>query len=124
METKTYFFDTYAIFEIIKGSVNYAQYLFDIGVITTSLNLMELYYGLLIKHGKPAAERYYNSLLDFTIPINDDIIKKACEFRSENKNKKLSYIDCIGYIIAVEKNVKFLTGDEQFKGMLNVEFVK
>jgi len=38
-----------------------------------------------------------------------------------NKNKKLSYVDCIGYIMAKSRNIRFLTGDEQFK---NAKFIK
>jgi len=40
------------------------------------------------------------------------------------KNQKLSFIDCIGYILAKKHKAKFLTGDEKFKGKENVEFVK
>ena len=46
------------------------------------------------------------------------------DFRFLNKKSNLSYIDCIGYITAFKKEVKFVTGDDQFKNMKNVEFVK
>ena len=46
------------------------------------------------------------------------------KFRLKNKKMDLSYADCIGYIYACENNLKFLTGDEKFKDMDNVEFVK
>ena len=32
--------------------------------------------------------------------------------------------DCIGYIIAKRLGMKFLTGDKEFEGFENVEFVK
>ena len=38
--------------------------------------------------------------------------------------EKLSFIDCIGYYLAKKNKAKFLTGDEKFKNMENVEFVK
>ena len=56
--------------------------------------------------------------------IQDDIIKQANEFRLNNYKRELSYIDCLGYILAKKRGFKFLTGDEQFKYFDNVEFVK
>ena len=50
----------------------------------------------------------------------------ASEIRiQERKNeKKLSLIDCLGYVIAKSLGMRFLTGDREFEGMANVEFVK
>ena len=45
-------------------------------------------------------------------------------FRLLNKKRKLSYVDCLGYILAGMNGAKFLTGDNQFKDLQNVEFVK
>ena len=45
MEVKTYFFDTYAFFEIITGNKSYMKFINGINFVTTKLNLMELYYG-------------------------------------------------------------------------------
>ena len=70
------------------------------------------------------AEKYYNYLVKFVVDFDDETIKEAMKFRAENKSRNLSYIDCIGYIIAIRNNIKFLTGDEQFKNFPNVEFAK
>ena len=118
------FFDSYALYEIIEGNPNYKKYSENIAIITTKLNLMELHYGLLNKYGKEVADKYYDIFVEFTVEINDDLIKKANEFRISLKKKKLSYVDCIGYIIAKSRNIKFLTGDQQFSDLENVEFVK
>lgn len=93
-------------------------------MITTRMNLMELYYILLTRHGKDTADRYYGPFVDYCVEISDDIIKKAMIFRSMMRKRDLSYVDCLGYIIAGTKKVKFLTGDKQFKDLPNVEFVK
>ena len=85
---------------------------------------MELHYGLLRTEGKDKADKIYDAYLEFAIEINDSVIKKSNQFRLENKDKKLSYVDCIGYTLAKENNARFLTGDQQFKEMENVEFVK
>lgn len=124
MEEETFFYDTYAILEIIKGNLNYKKYLRDIGIATTKLNLMELYYRLYILFGIETAEFYYQKYIRFVIEVSDFIIKKAMIFKAENRNKDLSYVDCIGYVFAVENKIKFLTGDIQFKDMKNVEFVQ
>lgn len=120
----TYFFDTYAFFEIIKGSPNYSNYKKNISVMTTKMNLMELYYWLLRRKGKVEADHYYEKFLPLCTKITDDMIKKACEIRLKYKGQELSYIDCIGYAIALEKEIKFLTGDIGFENLNNVEYVK
>ena len=124
MTQTNFFYDTYAILEIIKGNDNYDNYLRDVGVVTTKLNLMELFYRMYILHGIEIAEFYYQKYLPFAVEISDSSIKKAATFRAENRKKDLSYVDCIGYILALENKIKFLTGDRQFKDMENVEFVR
>lgn len=123
MEIKKYFFDSYAFFEIIKGNKNYSNYI-QVSIVTTKLNLMELYYWLLMRKGKEIAEKYYQKLLPFCYEITNEIIKSACEFRLAHKEKELSFVDCIGYITAKNIGIKFLTGDDGFKNINNVEFVK
>ncbi|MBW2974101.1 PIN domain-containing protein [Candidatus Woesearchaeota archaeon] len=124
MEIKSYFFDTYAFFEIIEGNENYRKYSKDIIMITTKLNLMELHYGLMVEYGKEIADIYYDVLVRFVAEIDDWTIKEANVFRSEYNKRDLSYVDCIGYVIARSKNIRFLTGDKQFEDLENVEFVK
>ena len=53
-----------------------------------------------------------------------NVLLEAAKFRHDNYNRKLSYIDCIGYLVAIKSNLKFLTGDRQFENRTNVEFVK
>lgn len=121
----TYFLDTYAIIEFLKGNENYIKF-FKQTNITTRLHLMELYYKSLRDFGKKLADKFYARFLDYAIDFDDGIIKEAMEFRlnMKNKGKDLSYTDCIGYILAKKKKVKFLTGDKEFKNLPNVEFVK
>lgn len=118
-----FFFDTYALIEIIKGNKAYKKYL-DSPPITTRLNLMEVYYYLLKEKNTEIAEYYYNFYLPSCIQISNQSIKSAMKSKLRLKDKKLSYIDCIGYILSQRINIKFLTGDREFKNMENVEFVK
>jgi len=125
METeRTFFYDTYALFEIFKGNKNYLNYISDIGIVTTKLNLMELYYGLFVEFGINVAEFYYNKYKEFCADASDNTIKAAMQFKAQHKKRNLSYVDCVGYAFANEMKIKFLTGDKEFKDMPNVEFVK
>ena len=120
-----YFFDTYALIEIIKGNPNYKDYINE-EFITTRLNLMELYYSLLRLFDEKIANHYFDIFLPSCIPIINDAIKAAMKFRLKQRGQKnlISYIDCIGYFIALENNVRLLTGEKHFLGLSNVEFVK
>lgn len=124
MEIESLFLDTYALYEIIAGNKAYKKYTSGVALITTKLNLMELYYGLLINHNKKIAEKSYQAFREYVIEIDDETIKKAMEFKLANKEKNLSYVDCVGYTIANQRNINFLTGDKEFKDMEGVEYVK
>jgi len=120
-----YFLDTYAIIEFLKSNKAYEKY-FKQRNITTRLDLMELYYKSLRDFGKKLADKFYSMFLVFVVDFDDETIKEAMEFRLEmhKKGKGLSYTDAIGYIVAKKNKVEFLTGDEEFKGLPNVKFVK
>jgi len=118
-----YFFDSYAVVEIIKGNPSYARYMQD-EVVLTIFNLAEIYWSSLNKLGEEAAEEIYNQYKPSMIDIDDDALKRAIKFRKQHKHKNLSYADCIGYCLALQHNLKFLTGDKEFKNFDNVEFVQ
>lgn len=119
-----FFLDTYAIIEIIKGNVHYQKYA-SRPFITTIYNLMELYYALLRLYDEKKAEKYFDFFRPACVPVHDKDIKTAMKFRLMERKKRnlISYIDCIGYCVALEYNVTFLTGEKHFRQMRNVEFV-
>ncbi len=119
-----FFADTYALIEFFLGNLHYEKYFNEHEFVTTRLNLLELYYAKLAEGQPELAEEYFNSLLPKTVEIEDEILKRAANFKVENKKQNISYIDAIGYEIAKERKIKFLTGDKAFKEMQNVEFVK
>ncbi|MFH0870627.1 MAG: PIN domain-containing protein [archaeon] len=121
---ETYFFDTYALYSIVMGYPDYNKYSEQVRIATSRMNLIELHYCLLRDFGKEVADIKFEHFKRFIIGISDDVIKNANEFRYRNKKKKLSYVDCIGYVLARSRGMKFLTGDNAFKGMDGVEFVK
>jgi predicted nucleic acid-binding protein len=123
-DLNAFFFDTYALYEIIHKSKSYEPYQTGISVITTKLNLMELHYIVLRNYGLEKANEAYDFFLKFCVDVDDGVIKEANEFKLKNYRRDLSYVDCIGYILAKKLNAKFLTGDKQFENFENVEFVK
>ena len=123
-EVEKYFFDTYALYAIATGEKSYETFSKECEVITSLMNLYELYYTLLKDNKEHLGEEFFDKLVGNCVNFDSDIIKKAAKFRREHIKKKLSYLGCLGYIIALENKIKFLTGDEGFRGMKNVEFVK
>ena len=118
-----YFFDSYAIIEIIKGNLNYSKYSQE-EVVITLFNLAEIYWSALNDLKQEVADEIYSHYRRSVSDVDDNILKQAIKFRKQNKNKNLSYTDCIGYIFALESGLIFLTGDKEFEKLSNVEFVK
>lgn len=121
---KTFFADSYAIIDYLRGNKNFRKYFEENLVITTRFNLMEVYYSTLLCSTEDAAEMHYASFSGNCVEVSDETLKDAMKFKLKEKARKISYVDAIGYCAALERNVPFLTGDKQFKDMKNVEFVK
>jgi len=119
----SYFFDSYAIIELIRGNENY-DFVKEEIITTSAMNLAEVYYALLLDQNKEVAKKIINSLNVELIEITSEIAIESSLFRYENKKHKFSYIDCIGYLLAKNNNLIFLTGDMQFENLINVKFVK
>lgn len=122
-EVKIFLADTYALIELVGGNPDYKKYLGHI-LLTTKFNIAELYYSLLKDYGKETADKYLVLYSKFVVPISFSCIRAAMEFKLANKKEKLSYVDCVGYKLAEELGIRFLTGDEKFEKKENVEFVK
>ncbi len=118
------FFDSYALCEIVSGNPHYTGFVQDASIILTQLNLMEFYYHLIMNYGKEEAEKMVMRYEEFSVPFSTDTMMEAMDFRKANSRRKLSYADCIGYIVAKRSGALFLTGDEQFRDLPNVLFVK
>ena len=120
-EDKSYLFDTYAFFEVIRGNPNYNSYI-NSKIITTIFNIAELNYNLKKEKDRKIADEYTEKYFEFVVEVTLEDVKKAMDFKS--LNRKLSIPDAIGYIIAKKYNVRFLTGDKDFEYIDNVEYVK
>ena len=76
------------------------------------------------KYSEEEVSEYLSNLQKFCVEMDFSWIEPAVELRHKLKNRDLSYADCLGYVIAEKMGIKFLTGDNQFKDLQNVEFVK
>ncbi|MFH0713678.1 MAG: PIN domain-containing protein [Candidatus Micrarchaeota archaeon] len=122
-----YFLDTYALIEIAKKNPAYAKFAIVSDSLTSELNLMELYYQVLRDYDAKTARNQHKLLLPIVFKYSRETMQLAMELRLKLKQEKklnVSYVDAIGYQIAIENNLKFVTGDQAFKDLENVEFVK
>lgn len=118
-----YFFDSYAIIEILSGNSNYITYLNE-RVVLTVFNLVEIYWFALHEYTEKESQTIYEKYRTSVAEMTDEILKEAVKFRKKYKKRDLSYADCIGYMYALKNNLKFLTGDKEFEHLKNVKFVK
>lgn len=118
-----YFFDTYALIELLEGNPSYRRF-GGVRFFTTRMNLYEMHYHIQRKKGLSEANRAFHGFVFYTKEFSDTIIREASIFRLRNKQFRFSFIDALGYVIAIRSGAKFLTGDNAFKGLPNVEFVR
>ena len=122
--TKKFFFDTYALIEIGNSNPNYEAYKEDIVILLSKLNLLEFSYYLFREKRESEIQGIFDNYLKHAVDYDRDVLIKAASMKFTHLKERLSFIDCIGYIMAKKHDVKFLTGDEKFRNMENVEFVK
>lgn len=118
---KMYFYDTYALIEMIMGNPNYQRF-WNFKIVCALNNLFELHQSLLKQFSKKTADHWMDKFDVLEASVGD--VVRASDFRHKNRKEKLSMTDCIGYVIAERNKMRFLTGDEKFKNKKNVEFVK
>lgn len=119
----SYFLDTYALIEIAKGNKKFEEFL-QKELFTSIFNLYEFYFVLLRDFNEEIAKEFFYQFKSRIIQIRDEHIFKASRFKLDKVKKELSYADCLGYVMALEYGLRFLTGDKEFENLDNVEFVK
>ncbi|MBI2444856.1 hypothetical protein HYV43_00525 [Candidatus Micrarchaeota archaeon] len=123
MTTDAYFFDSYALIELLKANANYFRYT-QSEIIMTNLNLFEVYHAFAKQYGQHRADRFFDDYKEKAIPYDEDVIRAAVLMKIRFADRRMSMADVIGYMVAAKKDVKFLTGDRAFEDLPNVEFVK
>ena len=120
---RSFFFDTYAFYEIFKENKNYESYM-DSAIITTKLNIFELYHKFLKLNNEDLANIYLKEYYKFVVDFDENTIEDVAKLKILLNKRDVSMTDCIGYCLAKQLGIKFLTGDEAFENLENVEFVK
>lgn len=120
---ETYFLDSYALIEIVRENENFRKFEDTIN-FTSFANLLEVHYIITKNFGEKKADEIIGTLKSIALFIEIEDVKKASRFRIKNAKKKMSYIDCLGYAMSINRNMKFVTGDMEFENFKEVEFVK
>ena len=115
--------DTYALVEVNNGSPKFIGLLARDPVIT-DITLAEFYADVYRKYDEKTADYWHRKLSAFCRAVSRDILIKAVKFRIDNRQKNLSFFDCVGYLYALENNIPFVTGDKEFEHREGVLFIK
>ena len=121
---KKFYFDTYALIEIGKSNPKYEPYKDGVIILVNKLNLMELSYFLFKEKKVDEIKEIFDNYAKYDVDYDEEVLINAAEMKFKFLKERLSFIDCIGYLLAKKHNAKFLTGDEKFRNRENVEFVK
>lgn|SRR3989338_1422838 len=90
--------------------------------VMTHMNLIEIHHALLKQFSEKDADDTAKTFSRCAVVPSLDVIIAVSKFRLQHKN--VSFVDAVGYVYAKANGMKFLTGDKEFKSLLNVEFVK
>ena len=118
-----YFADTYAYIEVLKDNPSYHRFKKSV-FLTSQYTVAELAYFFIRQDQEPTAIQVASRISDDVINASLPTLLRAMKLKFLYRQKKLSYTDCIGYALARDLGVKFLTGDKQFKDLPDVEFVR
>ncbi len=113
--------------DIFSGNSAFESFL-DAPSACTIFNAAEVYFIFQSKGRPDLARRALILAHKSAVELSVNDIEKAMDFRAEfnakNKKNALSYADAIGYIYARENGLEFVTGDDAFKGLKGVRFLK
>lgn len=112
--------------EYLRGNPKYLKYFSNSELITSIMNLIELYFLVLREHDEEIADNAYAVFRHYQREIDEGDVREGMKLRLKMMIAKinLSYADSIGYVISKRLGTKYLTGDKAFRTLTNVEFVR
>lgn len=121
-----FYYDSYAVMAYLSGNPNYRVYFEENEGILTKLNLIEICYRTMELHGDEAATEVTTLFSKYAVDFGRIDILRSMKLRLKLKKegRNISYADALGYYLALKNKLRFLTGDQEFKELDNVEFVK
>jgi len=106
---------------VVRGNPRYRRYL-AAELRTSVWNLVELYLASLRDRGEAEARRHFARFRTLAVVAEEEWLFEAMALKV--RRPKLSYADTIGYTMARRLGARFLTGDEAFRRMADVEFCR
>ena len=122
----SYFADSYALIEMLKGNENYRSFESE-RLITTEFNICEVGFAVCRNYPTKASPvlKTVRKMVSLQATCDEDYCSGAARRKeASGQGKKLSTIDCVGYSVANRLDIPFLTGDREFADMDNVQFVR
>jgi PIN domain nuclease of toxin-antitoxin system len=118
--------DSYAFVAALDGSKAYAKLLGENEVVTTTIHLVEVGAAVLRRAGASQLEAALAPLYGLCVEPPARVAVAAARFRVARREAgaSCSHVDALGYALAQHLGVPFLTGDEAFRGVPGVKFVK
>ena len=120
------FADSYAFVSLFEGNDRYLRIFRKKKLVTSALNVLEVYSTLLRRLPPSEAREFAEGMLTSVCSIPPEVALAAGEFRQSMRSlrKDCSYVDAWGYAAAVHLGLPFLTGDPAFRSVERVEFVR
>lgn len=122
----SFFADSYAIIEILKGNERYLPYMAG-HLVTTEFNICEVAFAVCRDYPDKTRQVMGRVRKMVTlVPTTDEDYCEGAAMRRKTTSagKKLSTIDCVGYAVSRRQKIPFLTGDREFEDIEKVEFVR
>lgn len=121
-----YFADSFAFFARAEGNPRYIRIMERAKIVTSALNVLEVYTVMLNRLPREDALRYARACFQHAVDVPNDVAFDASEFKRKMlaNRKNCSSVDAWGYAAARRLGYPFLTGDRPFKGVPGVEFVR
>lgn len=116
----TRFLDAYAIMEILDANPDFTPFLDD--SVTSVHHLYEIHIGVARLRDEETADEAYDAFRPRAVHPSDEDIRLASRLKRERRS--WSQADALGYAMARNRDLVFVTGDKGFEGVEHVEFVK
>ena len=105
----------------MRGNQRYRRHL-SAELRTSLWNLVELYLAILRDRGEAEARRQFSRFRSIAVDLEDEWLFEAMSLKV--RRPKLSYADAVGYAASRRLGARFLTGDEAFRRLPDVEFCR
>lgn len=112
------FLDTNVLVKALEGNPGF---LVQDGDVTSAMNLLEMHVVVARLYGEPEADRALQAFRRLSVGPDDLDIREASRLKREHRKRGLSYIDALGYSMARNRSLTFVTTDSGFRGLESVD---